>query len=129
MSDATVLKSETVGTVRTTVNVTILALIVSLIAKVTGWKVRAEDILPYVPLLIPVIAAFYRLSLYVAQKVTWIGVLLYGINSAPSYKPPAPPVENAIILPPEGDRGDIGLMDVVLVLAAICLVIWLTRAL
>lgn len=128
MPDTTVLKSETVGTIRTTVNMTVLGAIIALVAKFTDWDLEVDDLLPFVPILIPVVAAFYRLSLYLAHKIEWLGVLLYGINAPPTYTPPAPPVDNAVILPPEGDAGQApgGLIwTVVGVLAVIALCIWI----
>lgn len=96
-----VVKSETVGTVRTTTNVTIMSVILALIAHFTNWHVQADDLLPYVPIIVPVVAAFYRLSLFLSKKYAWLGVLLYGINAPPKYAPPAPPLDNAVIIPPE----------------------------
>lgn len=130
MADVTVMKSETVGTVRTTVNMTVLTLIATVIARYTNWSVEVEDLLPYTPLISGAVLVFYRLSLYVSQKFTWIGVVLYGINSPPKYVPPAPPLDNPIILPP--DQGEDGgfvqdniVWTVVGVLLIIALLIWI----
>ena len=74
-----------IATVRTTVNTTVLAAILALIAKLTHWSVTAEDLLPYMPLIIPVVAAFYRVSLLLSQKFAWLGNILYGVPTAPIY--------------------------------------------
>lgn len=151
-----VLKSETVGMVRTTVNGTVLAALLALFAKITGKEIKVEDLLPYVPLFAPVLAVFYRLSLALSQKFPWLGVALYGINKPPEYTPPAIPLgENVVILPPEPVEGNEGgnepneapfppppivpgppngyaypgiLGTVVLILVAVALVIWIARA-
>jgi hypothetical protein len=86
------ISSENVATVRTTVNMTVLSALLAVLAKVFGWEVQVEDLLPYLPIFVPVIAAFYRLTRYLATKWTWLGVLLFGIDSPPSYDPPAPPL-------------------------------------
>lgn len=94
------MKSSTVGTVRTTVNASVLALILALLAKFTDWHVEAEDLLPYMPIIIPVVAAFYRVSLALAKRYPMIGVLLYGLNTPPAYKAPDPPMGVDAVLPP-----------------------------
>lgn len=96
-----VVKAETVGTVRTTVNVTVLAAVLAAVAKVTHWEIQANDLLPFVPIAAPIVAVFYRLSLFLAKKYEWLGVVLYGINSPPKYAPPAPPLDGVVIAPPE----------------------------
>lgn len=82
--------SANVGTVRTTVNTTILVAVAAVAAKVFDVDIEAEDLLPYVPIAIPVIAAFYRLSRAITDRWPQIGYVLFGNARPPSY-PPAPP--------------------------------------
>lgn len=79
------MKSADVATVRTTVNASVLAALLALIARLTHWQVQAEDLLPYMPIIIPVVAAFYRLSLMLSKRYPWLGTILYGVNAAPVY--------------------------------------------
>lgn len=60
--------SANVGTVRTTVNTTILAAIAGVAAKVFKVKIDAEDLLPYVVLVAPVVAVFYRASRAITDR-------------------------------------------------------------
>lgn len=124
MPDTTVLKSETVGTVRTTTNVTVMAAILALIAKFTNWNVQADDLLPYVPIIVPVVAVFYRASLALAKKFPGLGVILYGINAPPAYHPPAPPLNpDDVILPPDKGFAYNSVLGTILIVLAIVAVL------
>lgn len=87
--------SANVGTVRTTVNTTILVAIAAILAKVFKVKVEAEDLLPYAPIAVPVVAIFYRLSRAVTDRWPQIGYVLFGNTRPPDYPAslpaPAPP--------------------------------------
>jgi len=84
--------SMTVATVRTAVQTTILAAVVTGIFKITGWQVAVEDLLPFVPVLLPVAAVFYRLSRAVGDRWPVVGYILFGIPRPPIYAPePLPP--------------------------------------
>ena len=127
MTDTSTMKSESVGTVRTTVNMTVLTLIATVIARYTNWSVEVEDLLPYTPLIAGVVAIFYRLSLYLAQKFSWIGVILYGINAPPKYTQPAPPLDEGtrIIAPDKGWVRQGALVTALIVLGIICAVVFI----
>lgn len=89
--------SANVGTVRTTVNSTILVAIAAIAAKVFKVKVQAEDLLPYAPIAVPVVAIFYRLSRAITDRWPQIGYVLFGNARPPAYPPapvaPSPPAE------------------------------------
>lgn len=95
--------SNTVATVRTTVNTAILAAVLALTANRFGWTVKAKDLLPYMPAIIPIVAVFYRLTRFIADRWPAIGVVLFGISTPPAYHPPAPPLpDDRRITPPTG---------------------------
>ena len=79
------MQQSTTATIRTTVNGTILTAVVSLAYKLFGWEVKVDDLLPFLPLLAPCIAVFYRLSLYLSERFPAIGYILFGVNKSPSY--------------------------------------------
>lgn len=81
--------SANVGTVRTTINTTILVAATALAAKVFSVKVEAEDLLPYAPIAVPVVAVFYRASRAITDRWPRIGYVLFGNARPPAY-PPAP---------------------------------------
>lgn len=74
------------ATVRTTVNMLVLTALVSLVARYTGWNVRVEDLLPYLPALAPVAAVFYRLSRFLTHRYPSLGWILFGSGKEPEYK-------------------------------------------
>lgn len=74
------------ATVRTTVNMLVLTAIVSVVARYTGWEVKVEDLLPYLPALAPVAAVFYRLSRYLTGRFPVLGWILFGSGKEPEYK-------------------------------------------
>lgn len=73
------------ATVRTTVNTTVLAAICALVYQLFGWSWTVDDLLPYVGLVAPVVAVFYRLSLWASKKWPTVGYILFGINEQPTY--------------------------------------------
>lgn len=56
-----------------------------------------------------VIGVLYRLSLLMADKFSWWGVVLFLLNRAPGYTPPPPvdPVANEVPAPNERDAGQV----------------------
>lgn len=83
MSEASA--SANVGTVRTTVNTAILVGLAAIAAKVFDVDVKAEDLLPYAPIAVPVVAVFYRLSRAVTDRWPQIGYVLFGNARPPAY--------------------------------------------
>jgi cobalamin biosynthesis protein CobD/CbiB len=81
------------ATVRTTVNGTILTVIIIAVAAIFGWTIEVADLAPYLPVLAGAIAVFYRLSLVVSAKWPSLGYVLFGKAKAPTYSelPPPPP--------------------------------------
>lgn len=79
------MKDTTTATIRTTVNGTVLTAVVALIVKLTGWEIDAEDLLPFVPVIVPIIAVFYRLSLWLTEKFPVVGYVLFGKPVTPKY--------------------------------------------
>lgn len=75
----------TTATVRTTVNGTVLTAVIALVVKITGWDITVEEVLPYTPLMVPIIAIFYRASRAIADKWPKIGVILFGPRATPTY--------------------------------------------
>lgn len=82
------LSDATVGTVRTTVNVTWMAVLATALARWTGWDIKVADLLPFTPAILGIGAVFYRLSRLVADRFTWIGYVLFGIPRPPIYVEP-----------------------------------------
>lgn len=88
------LSNENVGAVRTSVHMTVLTAICSALAKWRGWTLQVDDLLPYTPLILPVAAAFYRLSRVLSDRWPWLGYVLFGIVKKPAYvDPPAVVIE------------------------------------
>lgn len=75
-----------VATVRTTVQTVVLTAVVAVIAKLTDWQVEVDDLLPYVPLLAPVAAVFYRASRWLTARYPSLGWVLFGSGKEPEYK-------------------------------------------
>ena len=73
------------ATLRTTVNGTVLTAVLALVAKFTGIEVTLEDVLPWTPIIVPIIAVFYRASLYLSEKFPKLGWVLFGRNTPPTY--------------------------------------------
>jgi len=115
----------TIATVRTGWNTTIFAAFAALVYKLFGWEVKVEDLLPYLPVILPVAAAFYRLSRLISEKLPWIGYVLFGVNRPPSFASATPVNE-----PTPKDSGQVPanlLWTVVGVLLVIVLLTWLVR--
>lgn len=85
------MNNTTTATVRTTVNGTVLAIIVVVISKLTNWQVQIEDLAPYLPIFAAVLAIFYRLSRAVTDKWPVVGYVLFGKVATPKYVPPVDP--------------------------------------
>lgn len=83
-------RDTTIGTVRTAVNGTVGTAVLLLLNKLLGWELSLEDLLPYTPLALPVIAAGYRASLWAAERFPSLGWVLFGIRKRPAYPPPPP---------------------------------------
>lgn len=79
------MNNTTIATVRTTWNTTLLAIVASIIFKVTGWTITVDELLQFAPLLAPVVAIFYRASRVVADKWPKVGYILFGVNQQPEY--------------------------------------------
>ena len=81
----------TVAVVRTAVQTTILSAVVAAIFKITGWQVQVDELLPFVPVMLPIAAVFYRLSRAVGDRWPGVGYVLFGIPRPPVYPPLPPP--------------------------------------
>jgi hypothetical protein len=79
-------QNRNIATIRTTVNGTVLAAVLALIAKLTGWEVSTDELLPYVPALVPIIAVFYRVTLWLSVKFPSVAWVLFGKGEPPKYK-------------------------------------------
>lgn len=74
------------ATIRTVANNTVLTAVAALLYKVFGWEVKVEDLLPFLPIIVPAIGVFYRLSLWVSKKVPALNYILFGgVKATPSY--------------------------------------------
>ena len=122
----TTMKSETVATTRTGVNLLVYLAVAAIAKKITGTDVSDEDLLPWMAGLAVVYPIFYRLALFISEKWKAVGVILFGLNTPPIYKPPAPPVDNAVILPPEQDKGysTVEVLLIVLIVVVLLIVIF-----
>lgn len=82
-------QSANVGTVRTTVNTTIVLVVAGVLSRYTTLDVDLGD--PFVvAALSAIIAVFYRLSRVIADRYTWIGYVLFGSPRTPAYAAVAP---------------------------------------
>jgi len=85
------MKDTTTATVRTTVNTTALTLIATLATILFDIDIEVDDLLPYLPAIAAVIAVFYRASRAITGRFPKLAYILFGLQSTPSYDPPAPP--------------------------------------
>ena len=78
------------ATVRTGVNATVIAAVVWVIETFTSWNIDTTD-----PLFIAGVGAVftvgYRISLELVRVAPWLGRILFGVNTAPTYRAPLPP--------------------------------------
>ena len=85
---------QNVASTRTTVNTTVISLIVVLLNKYLNWDLTLEDLLPWMPLIVPVYFAAVRVSYFVAERYPQFARVLFGITKEPVYgaafPPPAP---------------------------------------
>ncbi len=77
--------NETKATVRTTANLTSLTLVVLILNRIFDWDISLDDLLPFTPLIAGVIAAYYRISRYVAKRWPTMGYLLFAYVEEPRY--------------------------------------------
>ena len=84
--DAPVGPSDTaIATLRTTWNTSILTALSVAVYKIFGWKVTVDELLPYMPLIIPVVGVFYRASVAISGRWPMVGKILFGVNKTPAY--------------------------------------------
>jgi hypothetical protein len=79
------LNDTTIATIRTTVNSSYLTAAAAVLYKLFGWDVKVEDLLPFMPIIVPAIAVFYRLSLYIGTRWPTLGTILFGVQKKPTY--------------------------------------------
>lgn len=83
---------QNVASTRTTVNTTVLTVIVLVANRVFGWNITLEDLLPWMPVIVPVYFAAVRVSYYVAERYPQFAKVLFGIVKEPTYDgAPLPP--------------------------------------
>lgn len=80
------MKDTTTAVIRTTWFASLLTLIASLVSKWTETDVKVEDLAPWVPVIAGGLAVAYRAALFVASKWNWVGIILFGKSTTPSYK-------------------------------------------
>lgn len=79
------MRDETIGTIRTTYNTTLLTLVGLTLNKVFGWELALEDLTPYLPVIAAIVAVFYRASLVLSEIWPPVGYILFGHKTVPSY--------------------------------------------
>ena len=79
------------ATLRTTWNGALVTAFIIALANVIGWEIEVADLAPFLPVLIGIIAIFYRLSLIISETWPKAGFVLFGKKAAPAYGPPKPP--------------------------------------
>ena len=77
---------QNIASTRTTVNTTVLALIVMFANRFLEWDLTVEDLLPYMPVIVPVYFFFVRLSYAIAEKYPALARVLFGIVKEPVYE-------------------------------------------
>ena len=73
------------ATVRTTVNTTVLLYVAILFNWLFSWNITLDDLAPFAPIILGVVAVFYRLSLYVTARWPKLGWVLFGNKETPTY--------------------------------------------
>jgi len=80
------MKDTTTAVIRTTWFASLLTLVASLASRWTNTDVKVEDLAPWTPLIAGVLAVVYRAALFVAARWNWVGVILFGKSTTPSYE-------------------------------------------
>ena len=104
------------ATVRTAWNGAIISAFLIGLAKVFGWNVELDDLAPFLPVIVAVIAVVYRASLALAEWKPVLGKILFGKTAAPVYPPPAPRDGN--------DVGESTLATLLMIVALVAIIIW-----
>lgn len=79
------MRNERIATIRTTVNSTVLLYITIFLNWVFDWNISLDDLAPFAPVILAVVAIFYRLSLWLNEKFPTLGWILFGYKTPPSY--------------------------------------------
>jgi len=82
---------QNIASTRTTVNTTVLAMIVMLANKFLNWNLTVEDLLPWMPIIVPVYYAGVRVSYFLAERFPKVATVLFGIVKEPVYDTVFPP--------------------------------------
>lgn len=76
---------ENIASTRTTVNTAVIAVIVMLANQIFGWELTVEQLLPFMPVIVPAYFFVVRVSYYLAERFPTLGRVLFGITAKPLY--------------------------------------------